>query len=45
MIVTGDTDPERIEQLSHCGYPVEHKPLAPRTFLRKVRQLVNRPRE
>lgn len=44
MIVTGDTDPERIEELAVCGYPVEHKPLAPRTFLRKVRQLVNRPR-
>lgn len=45
MIVTGDTDPERIEELSRCSYPVEHKPLAPRTFLRKVRQLVNRPRD
>lgn len=45
MIVTGDTDPARIQQLAQSGYPVEHKPLAPRTFLRKVRQLVNRPRE
>ena len=45
MIVTGDTDPARIEELAVCGYVVEHKPLAPRTFLRKVRQLVNRPRD
>jgi CheY-like chemotaxis protein/two-component sensor histidine kinase len=42
LIVTGDTGPHIDEAVAAAGYPLERKPLAPRTFLKKVRILVSR---
>jgi CheY-like chemotaxis protein len=43
LIVTGDTGPHIDEAVAAAGYPLERKPLAPRTFLKKVRILVSPP--
>jgi len=45
LIVTGDTDPERIRQVNLSGYPLLHKPVEPkklRTFLRRLETEPNR---
>lgn len=38
IIATGDTNPERLQQLTQLGYPILHKPLEPQQLLERLQQ-------
>lgn len=40
LIITGDTDPERIREATSYGYTLLHKPLMPKEFRQTVAQLL-----
>lgn len=42
LILTADTDPERLAEIAASGYPLQRKPVAPERFLRNVGELVQR---
>lgn len=43
IIVTGDTQPERLREASDIGYPLLHKPLAPMRLRAALSAALTRP--